>query len=135
VKGEREAARRKLLRAANRCVGCADKLAFDDIGRFHYCAKCRADGEAEMWRLHCEGTGVKEIAQTVKRSGSTVSTFVRRMEKAQTDPSNARHDDTPRCKCGLRIDADHLVCDMPTSAVAYIRAGTGATYPGNGWNE
>ena len=31
------------LKADNRCVRCADKLAFEDIGEFVMCAKCRAE--------------------------------------------------------------------------------------------
>lgn len=39
--GQRAAARRQRLLADNRCVNCAEKLTFDDIGHRQECASCR----------------------------------------------------------------------------------------------
>ena len=41
--GARAAARRQRLLADNRCVNCAAKLTFDDIGKRQECASCRDD--------------------------------------------------------------------------------------------
>lgn len=41
--GERRRNREARLAADNRCINCADKLVFDDIGRVRECSKCRAD--------------------------------------------------------------------------------------------
>lgn len=40
--GERADRRRVRLLADNRCINCAEKLAFDDIGQRRECAKCCA---------------------------------------------------------------------------------------------
>jgi hypothetical protein len=40
--GQRSRARRARLLADNRCINCAEKLSFDDIGTRQECGPCRA---------------------------------------------------------------------------------------------
>lgn len=133
MRGHREDKRRARLSAEHRCWGCAEKLAFDDIARYHYCAPCRANTEADVWRLYCEGEMQRDIAVAVDRAPSMVSEIVHRLERSQADTSTfVRDDGIPRCRCGLRIDKDHLVCDLygGVSRSANDRRGVGHTYPG-----
>jgi len=60
-----------------------------------------------------------------------VHAIVKRFEDAQAETSTfLRNDEMPRCRCGLRIDKDHLVCDLygGASLLANNRRG-GPTFP------
>lgn len=131
MRGEREDKRRAFLSARRRCWGCCDSLEYDELSTVHYCAKCRATAEAEVWRLHCEGEDQKVIAEKVGRAPSTVHEIVRRLDAEQADTNTfARNDGIPRCRCGLRIDKDHLVCDLYGAAgFANNRSRPGPVYP------
>jgi len=136
VRGHREDKRRARLSADNRCWMCCTKLSYDDItgGRHRYCAKCRAETEADIWQRYCDGGSIKDISAAVRRPPSEVHRLIVTLERAQEETSSlARNDGIPRCRCGLRIDKDHLVCDLYGGAarLANNRRG-GPTYPANG---
>jgi hypothetical protein len=104
------------------------------VGKFFYCAPCRAAADAEVWRRHCAGESMKAISAAVQRSLATVHKTITLMTSEQEATSEfADADNLPRCKCGLRVDKDHLVCDLYPSATAYANDRRGEfTYPDNG---
>ena len=139
MKGQREAARIERLDRDHRCRACCGKLSFEDIGAIRrYCQRCRDEQEADVWTRHLEGESLKDISAAIHRSPSVVSEIVHRLERTadlKTGPTSIPvQDNLPRCRCGLRIDKDHLVCDLyGASQFANQRRGAGPTYPGNGW--
>lgn len=122
--GARNHARYLRLKADNRCVGCAEKLAFEDVGECVFCAQCRVEqhetkvADVALWKEAglCSSCGRERDEQGYM----TCRACRARAKRPAPAPRTSM---VCRCGAALNPDDNYKSCERCRAAsLAYYRA-------------